>query len=226
MMYADRYAQPTRFNPGGLTAAVAINAALVAALMFAGPNILPGEPESTLETTNIPIDPPPPVPPQPQPKPHELTPNRPTEQIIAPIPPIAVPSNSDFTTSVTESPPVAGPILGNDPGPVAVDPIPPAPLPPLIGPQVDPRYASALQPTYPPSELRAQRDGRVSVRVLVGTDGRVKQIERISATSDAFWQVTQERALRAWRFKPATRGDVPVEAWRSMTLTFRVEDAG
>lgn len=35
-MYADRYAKPTRFNPGGLTAAIAINAALVAALMFAG----------------------------------------------------------------------------------------------------------------------------------------------------------------------------------------------
>lgn len=224
-MYADRYAQPTRFNPGGLSAAIAINAALIAALMFAGPKILPGDRGHVLTTTNIPIDPPPPPePPAPQPKPHESIASRPDEHIIAPIPPIPVPSHSDFTTTATESPPVPGPLIGNDPGPVAADP-PAPPLPPLLAPQIDPRYASAFQPDYPASERRANRDGRVTVRVLVGTDGRVKQIERVTATSDAFWQTTQAQALRAWRFKPATRGSVPQEAWRTMTLTFRMEDA-
>jgi protein TonB len=224
MMYAHRYAQPTRFNPDGLTAAVAINAALVAALIFAGPTLVTREPDRTLTTTNIPIDQPPPEPPAPQPKPHEITPNRPTETIIAPIPPIPVPSNSDFRTSVTESPVTPGPIIGNDPGPIAIDPPAPSPPLPLVAPEVDPRYADAFQPTYPAAERRANRDGRVTVRVLVGTDGRVKQIERVAATSDAFWQVTMERAMRAWRFKPATRGSVPVEAWRTMSLSFRMED--
>ncbi|MGP7794871.1 energy transducer TonB [Sphingomonas sp. CLY1604] len=224
-MYADRYPQPTRFNPGGLTAAVAINVALVAALMFAGPKILPDGPEHVLTTTNIPVDePPPPEPPAPQPKPHEMTASRPMEQITAPVPPIPIPSTSDFTTSVTESPPVTGSIVGNDPGPLVEAP-PAPPLLPLIGPQVDPRYADAFQPEYPAAERRANRDGRVTVRVLVGVDGRVKQIERVTATSDDFWKATQQRALRSWRFKPATRGSVPEEAWRTMTLTFRMEDA-
>jgi len=223
-MYADRYAQPTRFNPGGLTAAIAINAALVAALMFAGPKILPGAPEHVLETRNIPLDPPPPEQPVPQPRPQERVANRPTEQIIAPIPPIAIPSTSDFTTSAVDPTPPAGPTIGSDPGPVAAELVAP-PLPPLVGPQIDPRYADAFQPVYPAVERRANRDGRVTVRVLVGTDGRVKQIERIGATSDAFWQATLERATRAWRFTPATRGTVPVEAWRTLTLTFRMEDA-
>jgi len=66
----------------------------------------------------------------------------------------------------------------------------------------------------------------VTIRVLVGVDGRVKQVERVSATSEAFWQATQQQALRAWRFRPATRGSVPEEAWRTMTLTFRMEDQG
>ncbi|MCP3734118.1 energy transducer TonB [Sphingomonas sp. RP10(2022)] len=223
MMYADRYPQPTRFNPGGLTAAVAINAALVAALMFAGPKILPGSPEHTLITENIPLDPPPPPTP-PEAKPAEPTPNRPTETIFAPIPPIPVPSHVDVATTTTVTPPIAGPMLGTDTGPVVeASPAPPPPLP-LVGPSVDPRYADDFQPIYPPSERRANRDGRVTVRVLVGTDGRVKQIERVTATSDAFWQATQERALKAWRFRAATRGSVPVEAWRTMTLTFRMED--
>ncbi|WP_293876010.1 MULTISPECIES: energy transducer TonB [unclassified Sphingomonas] len=223
-MYADRYTQPTRFNPGGLTAAVAINAGLIAALMFAGPKILPNDPIRTLITTNIPIDPPPPEPPKPQPKTAEVVASRPTETIVAPDPIVPTPSTSDLATTTTIVPTPPTPIVGSDPGPLVI--ATPTPLPPLIGPQVDPRYAGAFQPVYPPAERRANRDGKVTVRVLVGTDGRVKQIERLTATSDAFWQVTQERALRYWRFKPATRGDVPVEAWRTMALTFRMEDAG
>lgn len=224
-MYADRHAQPTRFNPGGLTAAVAINVGLIAALMFAGPTILPNDPIRILETTNIPIDQPPPEPPKPQPETEDAVANRPTETIVAPIPLVPTPSTSDLVTTVTITPPVPPmPLVGTDPGPVVIPT--PAPLPPLIAPQIDPRYASAFQPTYPPAERRANRDGRVTVRVLVGTDGRVKQIERVTATSDAFWQVTQDRALRSWRFKPASRAEIPVEAWRTMTLTFRMEDAG
>lgn len=222
-MYADRYAKPTRFNPGGLTAAVAINAAMVAALMFAGPKILPSGPEHILDTVNIPIDPPPPEP-APQPKPHEVTANRPDERIVAPTPPMPIPADPAFPVVGNDPVIASGPIVGSDPGPVAVDPPAPPPPLPLIAPQVDPRYADAFQPAYPAAERRANHDGRVTVRVLVGTDGRVKQIERVTATSDAFWQVTQERALHGWRFKPATRGDVPVEAWRTMTLTFRMQD--
>ncbi len=224
-MYADRYTKPTRFNPGGLTAAVAINAALVAALMFAGPKILPSDPGHVLETTNIPLDePPPPAPPPPEPRPHELTRTVPNETIAAPVPRVPVATDTPFTVAASDLVTIAGPVVGSDPGPVVVDPPAPPPPLPLVGPQVDPRYAGDFQPTYPPAERRANHDGRVTVRVLVGTDGRVKQIERVTATSDAFWQVTQERALRSWRFRPATRGSVPVEAWRTMTLTFRMED--
>ena len=223
-MYADRYAKPTRFNPGGLTAAVAINAALVAALMFAGPKILPGSPEHVLEIKSIPLDTPPPPPPEM--KPAETAPRPPAETILAPVPPIPVPTiPTDLVTTTIPTPPVPSPLIGTDPGPAVATPIPPAPLP-FVGPGIDPRYADGFQPEYPASERRANRDGRVSVRVLVGIDGRVKQIEQVSATSDAFWRATQERALKAWRFRPATRGNVPVEAWRTMTLTFRMEDAG
>lgn len=223
-MYADRYAKPTRFNPGGLTAAIAINAALIAALMFAGPKILPSGPVDVLTTTNIPIDSPPPPPLEV--KPAETAPHHPTETILAPVPPIPVPTiPTEMVTTTIPTPPAPTGIIGTVPGPAVEAPTPPAPLP-FVGPSVDPRYADAFQPDYPAAERRANRDGRVTVRVLVGVDGRVKQIEQVSATSDAFWRTTQERALKAWRFKPATRGTVPVEAWRTMSLTFRMEDAG
>ncbi len=58
------------------------------------------------------------------------------------------------------------------------------------------------------------------IRVLVCTYCLVKQVERFSATTDAFYRATLDRALAKWRFKPATRDGVPFEAWRSMALTF------
>ncbi|WP_163484575.1 energy transducer TonB, partial [Escherichia coli] len=88
----------------------------------------------------------------------------------------------------------------------------------------DPRYADAFQPNYPASELRAQRDGRVSVRVLVGADGRVKSVEQVSATSPAFFEATRQQALSKWRFKPATRGGVAEESWMTLSVTFQIKD--
>ena len=101
---------------------------------------------------------------------------------------------------------------------------PPKPVPALVGARRDPRYADAFQPNYPASELRAQRDGRVSVRVLVGPDGRVKAVEQVSATSAAFFEATKQQALSKWRFKPATRGGVAEESWMTLSVTFQIKD--
>lgn len=220
-MYANRYAQPTRFNPVGLGAAIAINAAFVAALILSAPQILPGHGETHLRIYPVVDDPPPP--PLPTPKAVDAMPNHPTERVPVPKPEIAtIASDLQLATSTDTLPPV-GPIIGRDISPRVIDP-PLSPPLPVIEPQVDPRYADALQPIYPAAEQRAAREGRVTIRVLIGVDGRVKQAERVSATSDAFWQATLERALAKWRFRPGTRGGIPVEAWRTMALTFVMRD--
>lgn len=222
-MYADRHAPRFRLNPAGLTAAVAINAALIGALIFSGPAIVTKIRDHPLTATNVFVPEPPPPEPQPQP-PTPRPPNTPTERIEAPTPRIALPTEPTFALPDLPPLPPAGDVIGTDTGPlVKADPAPP-PLPALIEPSFDPRYLADIQPVYPAAERRAAREGRVTVRVLVGTDGRVKQAERVSATSDAFWQATRERALSKWRFKPATRGGIPVEAWRTLSLTFVLRD--
>ncbi|RYE01614.1 MAG: TonB family protein, partial [Sphingomonadales bacterium] len=65
----------------------------------------------------------------------------------------------------------------------------------------------------------------VSVRVLIGTDGRVKAVEQVSATSTAFFEATKRQALGKWRFKPATRGGVPQESWKTMSVRFELKNA-
>ena len=217
-MYADRY-ERAKPNPVSLTAAVGINAALVAALLFSAPEIIETfDPPMTIYPVRD--DPPPPPEPQPQPKRDTKVPT--DIRIVTPIPEVP-PLPTDNQVAGT---PVLPPPIPFDPGPpagagggVAVDP--PAPAPVLTEASPDPR--AEFQPDYPPSGRREGVEGAVTVRVLVGADGRVKAVEQVRSIGDAFFAATRRQALARWRFKPATRDGVPYETWRTMTVRFVLE---
>lgn len=223
-MYSDRYTGSGRFNPAGLAAAIGINAMVIGALLFAAPYVGIAPPGGSIDIYDVPIDP---VPPEPTPQPPQPRASaRPIERIET-VPPI-VESAIDLGRPLTVDPlpfPPGDALIGGTGAGTGITPAdPPTPAPVIVGPSVDPRYAADLQPAYPPSEQRLSREGRVTVRVLVGSDGRVRQVERVSATSDAFFAATEAQALRRWRFRPGTRDGTTQEAWRTMTVTFRLEE--
>lgn len=219
-MYADRYG-PKQVDRGSLTLSVSIVGGLIAAVMLSPTvidHVVKEKPFRIFEVT----PPAPPPPPVLQPEPEVQT----QAQRSRIDPPVVL---------VPTALPDTGLIVAPDPGPpidltalegtgtgngVIVDPPKPPPSV-LIGARPDPRVD--FQPTYPAEERRAGNEGVVTLRVLVGVDGRVRQVERIAAASEAFWRVTQERALSKWRFRPATRDGVPYETWRTMTVRFRLE---
>ena len=166
----------------------------------------------------------------------DIAPERVPDDVPPPPPePRDQPSRIDMPETRIPLPPVSNPIEPRpvDPVPEPRDFVPTPPPPPDPQPlrepvrreaSVDPRFADALQPPYPLSEQRAQRTGTVRLRVTIGTDGRVKAVERLSATNDAFWQVAERQARTRWRFRPATVDGRPVESRKVMTLHFRLED--
>lgn len=220
-MYAD---DKTGIKPGALTVAIGLNGAVLAALIFSAPDVVRRLDPTPFTVTNHPI----PAPPPPEPVEQKIVPK--IKQPVIESPPIerpvandpVAPTKSDFTIP-------AGP-TGMDGGVAGgtgtiVPPYDPPRTPVTIGAKVDPRYARFLQPDYPPGERRMGREGKVVVRVLVGIDGRVVQVELLSAVSDAFFAATRKQALEKWRFTPATRDGVPQEDWRTMTVTFVLNDA-
>ncbi len=218
-MYADRYA-PKRVNRGSLGMSVTIVGGLVAAAMLSNPTLRKIVVDRPIEAYPVPIDPPPPVDlPKPQPK----SAARPTPITVDPIvdPPVKI---EQPIIDYPPQPPIITPGEGlGGGGAGVVEPVKPPP-PVLTGTEIDPRYARDFQPVYPPAEQRAGRDGTVVLKVLVGVDGRVVRAEQLTATSDEFWRVTLKQALGRWRFKPATRDGIPYEAWRTMTVRFRLDD--
>ena len=219
-MYAEHRYAPPKSRTVSLGGALLINGALIAGLIYSAPNILPKPIAKVLEGRNIPIPPDPIEEPKPVPS-NARAPTTPAPTVPKPI----VPTHSDNPTETTtnEYPPLPPLQPPADPGPPVFAEPAPSSLP-LIGAEQDLRYLKDFQPSYPSAELRAQRDGVVRIRVLIGIDGRVKAAESVSATSPAFFEATRRQALSKWRFKPATRGGVPQESWKTLSVRFEIKD--
>ncbi|MGE0433718.1 MAG: energy transducer TonB [Planctomycetota bacterium] len=85
-----------------------------------------------------------------------------------------------------------------------------------------PRKLASPVPRYPESLRRRGLEGEVIVRVLVATDGRLKQVEILDHKgADDFCSVVVE-ALQAWRYSPARYRGEAVEVWISMAFEFRL----
>jgi protein TonB len=214
------YGSDARHHPVAALFAVGLPAALVVAVALS-PMIIEMAPKSepmtgTLVELDKPLDPPPPkqaddVEPMPR--------TASTPDVVDPVVP---------TTPLSETRFDLGPSIP-DPGPVDLGPparpADPPPLPKLVMAELDSKFAGTFQPDYPAREQREQIEGAAKVRVLIGTDGRVKAVELVSTDSRGFFEETKRRALAKWRFKPATRGGVPEESWMVMTVRFQIKNA-
>jgi protein TonB len=214
MRLVEGYNPPSRLRPGSLGLTLMTTGLFVSGLFFLNPKVLK-HPTTVLDGWNVPLEKPKP---QPTPKARPKKPvERETNQIVIPTTPNEVKpldqTPVDFTDHSTVTFPPADGNIGTIVPEVARPPI-------MIGANIDPRYASNFQPAYPADEIRAGNAGRVTVKVLIGADGRVKDIEKLSAASESFWDATRRQALSKWRFKPATRDGVAYEAWKVMNVSF------
>ena len=206
--------EPQKFRPTGLALVVALHAAALGALVLVkGPEFVTELPART-KVIFIPLpevppeNPPPPVEDNPPPRPTEFTAPR-QETVILNKGPVTTQEPQERVAFAD-----AGSSLSRD-----IPDLPPVRVDALF----DPRFAADQQPPYPTREHRAQRGGQVRIRVTIGADGRVKAVQRLSATSDAFWQATERHALNRWRFRPATIDGRPVESTKTLTITFQIE---
>jgi periplasmic protein TonB len=217
MAYVDNnHARPSAAT---IIGTLLINGVMVAGILSAVPNVIPEtfKPFTLINTATKP----------PPPKPIERQQTKPDKVVTAgnpvsfkpltiPTTPIITPVDVDFKMPVGD---LGGGSLGDD-----LTQIKPITPPVEIGARLNMRNPSDLQPSYPLDLIRLGVEGSVTVRVLVGTDGRVKAVEPLRVADQGFLKVTREQALRKWRFSPATRDGVAIESWREMTVRFQLPD--
>ena len=165
-------------------------------------------------------------PPAPKVEPVPPTPPTPTVQkkavAKAPVQPAPQPlAITDPTPSPNAPTGVVTPPL--PPAPVAVAPVaPPAPAAVQL-PSSDADYLQNPKPAYPPISKRLGEQGKVTLRVLIGVDGRAKKVEiRRSSGFDRLDQSATNAAM-SWRYVPGKRGGVPEEMWSDVPINFVLE---
>jgi periplasmic protein TonB len=216
MSYAEQRRPQKTFS---LAAAMAVNGSIIAAIMLSP--MVANPPEKGNRTTATVVQP-------------EIIPPKPKDEQkpeSRPLPPTYVPPNP-FDFPIPKDPPVTS----KDPPPdtsglkdgkgtdfgLGEQILPKDPPPPPIFKRAsrDSRFAADFQPNYPSALLLRRIEGSATIRVLVGTDGRVREANVVSATHPDFGKAAVKQALKAWRFKPATRGGQPVEDWVTMPVSF------
>lgn len=82
----------------------------------------------------------------------------------------------------------------------------------------EPVPVTTVQPNYPEFAREAQIQGKVVLHVLVGKDGRVKNVKvakGVTGLNDAAME-----AVRKWVFKPALSNNKPVAVWVEVPVDF------
>lgn len=202
-----------RVNAPGLVVVIAMHAAVLTAVALSKMEVVHVDFGPT-KVKLIPLDSPPPEQKADQQRTERLPASRDKPVRIVKIR-IPAETNTDPGPAPSTAGVDEGSVIGDPP--IPFDP----PRPPVrIAAALDAR--AELQPPYPPSEERAGNEGVVVVRILIGTDGRVKAVEKVSAGSEAFFRATERQALRHWRFRPATVDGAPVESWQQLTVRFQM----
>lgn len=207
-MYNGGFLDARRTNPVGLGLVIAGHAAVLTAIALAPPDAVQRITYvKTIVGSIVDKAPPPPDMPPSAPRP---------EQRSSPSRPVPI----------VDSQLGNGPIIFNPPTlpRVGPPPIPPIQADPVVVPAtIDPGAMARFQPDYPPELIRAEIEGSATVRVLVGSDGRVRTVELVSATQPGFFEATRRQALRFWKFRPAASDGAPIESWRTMTVRFKIQ---
>jgi protein TonB len=77
-------------------------------------------------------------------------------------------------------------------------------------------------PEYPEALACAGVGGTVQLRVNIGTDGRIGQVEVQQGSGNADLDAVAAKAVRAWTFRPAMQMGKPIAKWIAVPMTFHV----
>ena len=134
-------------------------------------------------------------------------------------------------------PQAAAPVTAQpEPTPVpTTPPVPPATRAPAPAPQAavtrgdlvdtaDTDVEAIFTPkaSYPPLARRQRVGGIVILRALIDENGTVQEVQVLRGVKpDLGLDAAATSAVRQWRFRPATKGGVPVKLWKTITIPFQ-----
>lgn len=127
----------------------------------------------------------------------------------------------------SEEPQVVLDLPDVDPGLLAIPNAPPAPDPPdgpiRVGGEVDrPIKVHAPQPRYTEIARKARVQGRVIMEAIIDRHGNVTNVTVLKGLPMGLSEESV-KAVKQWKFKPATLHGKPVDVYFTLTVTFQLQ---
>jgi len=89
-------------------------------------------------------------------------------------------------------------------------------------PDTDVEAVFTPKAVYPPLARRQRVGGVVILRALIDENGSVQEVQVLRGVKpDLGLDAAAATAVRSWRFRPATKGGVPVKYWKTITIPFQ-----
>ena len=114
--------------------------------------------------------------------------------------------------------PAAAPVEAA-PAPAPAAPAAP-PGPAIVQPSSDASHLNNPKPVYPAVSKRLGEQGKIVLRVLIGTDGLPQKIEIKQSSGYERLDRQAVDTVSRWRFVPGTRNGVPEAMWYLQPINF------
>lgn len=169
------------------------------------------------------VSPPAVAPPKPQAPTPQSTVNHPRERTTPTPRPVLAMSPEQAAPAVFSVPAAAAPPA--PPVAVAVASAAPATAAPatVSAARFDAAYLQNPAPKYPPLSRRLGEEGKVLLKVRVSADGLPAAVELERSSSFDRLDEAARQVVAHWRFVPAKRGDVAIEASVIVPIVFRLD---
>lgn len=87
-----------------------------------------------------------------------------------------------------------------------------------------PKIVRQMPITYPTLAKRSGQEGRVMIRVLIGTKGKAEKMEVVESEPEGVFDEAALKSLKYWQFRPGILGGDLVATWVKIPLTFKLDD--
>jgi protein TonB len=78
-----------------------------------------------------------------------------------------------------------------------------------------------VEPKYPALAIQTHREGRVELRAIIGTDGRIESLQVVSG--DTLFLLSAREAVEQWRYKPTYLNGQAVEIDTFITVVYTMQ---
>jgi TonB family protein len=86
------------------------------------------------------------------------------------------------------------------------------------------QFETCVKPEWPRESLAKEESGTVTLSLLIGANGKVKDARLLASSGSALLDQAAAAGLQTCHFRPGTEGGIAIETWQQMQYVWTLEN--